>query len=109
DIYELFKTAKITISSESGSMVESASIGIPVISIKNNKNINHNPLPVYGKGIIWEEVETAEELNSAIAKFEDALNNKNKYFKIKTIAQEYKRMFFCEPKDENIIKAYDLA
>mgnify|MGYP001568335834 CR=1 FL=1 len=109
DVYDLFKTAKITISSESGSMVESACLGIPVISIKNNRGLNHNPLPSYGKGVVWDEVENAEGLNDMIAKFEDTLNNENKYLKIKTIAQEYKRMFFCEPTDENIIKAYDLA
>jgi HAD superfamily hydrolase (TIGR01549 family) len=108
DVYELFKTAKITISSESGSMVESASLGIPVISIKNSRNLNHNPLPAYGKGIIWDEVENAEELDDMIAKFEDTLNNENKYIKIKAIAQEYKRMFFCEATVENIITTYGL-
>lgn len=109
DVYDMFKTAKITISSESGSMVESACLGIPVISIKNIRSLNHNPLPSYGKGVIWDEVENAEGLNDMIAKFEDTLNNENKYLKIKTIAQEYKRIFFCEPTNENIIKAYDLA
>jgi len=109
DVYDLFKTAKITISSESGSMVESACLGIPVISIKNNRSLDHNPLPSYGKGLIWDEVENAEGLNDMIAKFEGILNNENKYLKIKTIAQEYKRMFFCMPTDESIIKAYDLA
>jgi len=109
DVYDLFKTAKITISSESGSMVESACLGIPVISIKNIRSLNHNPLPSYGKGVIWDEVENAEGLNAMISRFEGNLNNENKYLKIKTIAQEYKRMFFCEPTDENIIKAYDFA
>lgn len=109
DIYDMFKTTKIAISSESGSMVESACLGIPVISIKNIRSLNHNPLPSYGKGVVWDEVENAKGLNDMIAKFEDTLNNENKYLKIKTIAQEYKRMFFCEPTDENIIKAYDLA
>ncbi|HAK89634.1 MAG: hypothetical protein A2077_04090 [Nitrospirae bacterium GWC2_46_6] len=109
DIYELFKTAKITISSESGSMVESASLGIPVISIKNNRGLNHNPLPSYGKGIIWDEVESAEELDGAVARFEIALKNKTELNNIKKIAEEYKRMFFCEPTDENIIRTYELV
>lgn len=109
DTYELFKTAKIMISSESGSLVEAASLGIPVISIKSNKRLNHNPLPIYGKGIIWDEVGNVEELNATITKFEDILSDEDKCIRMGAIAQEYKRMFFCDPTDENIIGAYDLA
>lgn len=109
DIYELFKTTKIVIGAASGSLLEAASSGIPVISVRNTQSFDYNPLPLYGKGIIWDEVENAEGLNDMIAGFEEALSNEDKHLKIKQIAEEYKQMFFCEPTEENIIKAYDLA
>lgn len=108
DIYELFKTTKIVIGAASGSLLEAASSGIPVISVRNTQRFDYNSLPPYGKGIIWDEAENAEGLKDMIAGFEEALNNEDESLKIKQLAQEYKQMFFCEPTEENIIKAYDL-
>lgn len=108
DLYELFKTTKIAIGAASGAVIEAASLGIPVISVKNIQKFNYNPLPAYGKGIIWDEAASTSELEKLLIKFENALNDINESDRIKKIADEYKNMFFCEPTDENIIKTYEL-
>lgn len=108
DVYELFKTAKIVIGAASGTLVEAASLGIPVIYIKSIQRFDYNPLPVYGKGIIWDEAANTAELEKLLIKFENTLNDMNESDRIKKIADEYKAMFFCEPTDENIIKTYEL-
>lgn len=106
DIYNLFESAKIIIGSASGTLVEAASLGIPVIVVKNNHMPNYNILPEYGKGLIWEEASTVEELTQNITKFE-SLIDKN-LAEVASIANKYKEMFFCNPTEENIMKAFDL-
>ena len=108
DIYELFKTTKMVIGAASGTLVEAASLGIPVIYVKSIHRFDYNPLPIYGKGIIWDEVTSTAELEKLLAKFGNALDNINESDKIKKIAYEYKNMFFCKPTYENIIKTYEL-
>jgi hypothetical protein len=109
DLYELFKTTKIAVGAASGTLIEAACLGIPVIHINGIQGFNYNPLPAYGKGIIWDEAVNAEDLERVLAAFESALNNTGESDRIKKIAEEYKAMFFCEPTDENIIKSYDLS
>jgi UDP-N-acetylglucosamine:LPS N-acetylglucosamine transferase len=107
DSYKLFKEAKIIISNASGTLIEASSLGIPVIFVKNSSSLEYNnPLPEYGRGIIWEEATDCEELNNKIVEFEESLNYKAE--EINAIASAYKQMFFCEPTEENIIKAFDL-
>jgi hypothetical protein len=107
-VYELFKTAKIVIGAASGTLIEAASLGILVISVKNINRFDYNPLPEYGKGIIWEEVTNSIELKGTIARFEAALKDEVKNSEIEKVAKEYKRMFFCEPIEENMIRSLEL-
>lgn len=106
DIYKLFENTKIVIGAASGTLLEAATLGIPVILIRNINTLDCNPLPEYGKGLIWEEVISAEELNYQIYKFENVLNNN--YEKIYNIANIYKKKFFHKPSENNIIDAFDL-
>lgn len=106
DVYRLFETAKIVVGSGTGSLVEAVSLGIPVIVIKSNQKLDYNCLPDYGKGIIWDEARTAEELVQKIGKIV-SLADKNPA-EVSSIANKYKEMFFCNPTEENIIKAFDL-
>lgn len=108
DLYELFKTTRIAIGAASGTLIEATSLGIPVIYIKGIQGFNYNPLPTYGKGIIWDEALNVIELERLLAAFESALNNIDESDRMKKIADEYKAMFFCESTDENIIKTYEL-
>lgn len=107
NIYRLFQDAKIVISASSGILLEASSLGIPVISVKNNKRFDfYNPLPEEGKGIIWEEVRNSEELIRQVDKFNCIFKEKPE--KIDKVASSYKDMFFCEVTDENISRAFDL-
>jgi len=109
DVYKLFRTANMVIGAASGTLVEAASLGVPVIYVKSILRYDYNPLPVHGKGIIWDEAAGSREIERLIIKFSGSLNDVNESYKIKKIAAEYKNMFFCEPTDENIIKAYELG
>ena len=102
------KTSKIVIGAASGSLAEAASFGIPVISVKNMSGIDYNPLPEYGRGIIWDEVTSSFELERAITQFECALKDKIKNSEIEKVAKKYKEMFFCEPTEESIIRSLEL-
>ncbi len=106
DTYSLFEISKIVISSASGVLIEAVSLGIPVISVKNTERFDYNPLPDYGKGIVWDEVTNSEELNSKTYEF--LRKWETNYEEIMAISHEYKEMFFSEPTEQNIIKAFDL-
>lgn len=106
DIYKLFETAGIIISSASGTLVEAASLGIPAIVVKNTNGINYNPLPEYGRQVIWHEASSAAEVQQLIAGLREELQRNPE--KIQNIAREYKRMFFVAPSEEMIAAAFDL-
>jgi len=107
NIYQLFQSAKIVISVSSGILLEASSLGIPVISVKNNKRFDfYNPLPDDGRGIIWEEAKNSEELTHQVNRFDHIFKENPE--EINKIANRYKEMFFCEVTDENISKAFDL-
>jgi hypothetical protein len=108
DIYKLFQTTQIVIGAASGTPIEAASLGIPVIVVRNPARFEYNnTLPSLGKGIIWEEVEGAEELIRQIQKFK--VNLEADAGQIVSIAARYKNMFFSEPLPENITRAFDLS
>lgn len=107
DTFRLLESAKIIVGTASGTLIEVASLGIPVIVIKNsNSYIDYNPLPEYGKGIIWMESETPDELIRQINYLNSSID-KNRV-KITEIAQRYRQMFFSPPSEESIIEAFDL-
>ena len=108
NIYGLFKKTKIMISGgASGTLVEATSLGIPTIFIKDPQKFNGNPLPDYGKGVIWDEAINSKELKEKIYKFDKALIHN--YSEINNFSRFYKENFFCEPTEENIRKAFDLC
>ena len=106
DIYELFKVAKIVIGSAGGILVEAVSSGIPAIYLKNNTGIDFNPLPDYGKGIIWDEASSAEELKGCIQKLEMALVHHTD--DINVLAYRCREEFFSQCDEESIRKAFEL-
>lgn len=107
DIYKLFEEAKIVISASSGTLVEAASLGIAVISVKSAKRIDYNnPLPEYGRGTLWEEVDNPESLAGQIEKFDHILRERPD--EVSDIAARYKGMFFSEVSEKRICKAFDL-
>jgi hypothetical protein len=106
DIYSLFEVSKVVVGSASGSLVEAASMGIPVISVMDRRAWDTNYLPDYGRGIIWGEVSSVEELKRQINIFSNINDNESK--KMNDIVKTYRNMFFCEPTKGKIIEAFNL-
>jgi hypothetical protein len=105
-IYELFTRSKVVIGYASGSLLEAASIGIPVIRIKNNLWFDYQLFPEIGRGIIWDDARDARELMSLVEKYENVSDLELQ--EMDRIGAVYKKMFFCEPTKEKIIEAFDL-
>lgn len=106
DVYDLFPEALMIISAESGTLIEGACMGIPGIVVQNPKRFTHNPFPEEGRGIIWDLVHDAGELNNTILQYSQRLETGRE--EIIKMADYYKSIFFTEVNEENTIKAFDL-
>ena len=107
DIFKLFRTTKILIGAASGTMIEAASVGIPVIAIKSHDGLDiNNPMPEYGRGIIWDYALDAVSLNEQIKAFEEKLATRAVI--IRDVAAKYKDMFFSRPTESAIVDAFEL-
>jgi hypothetical protein len=106
NVYDLFLKAKIVIGAASGTLVEAVSLAIPAIVLRSSNKFIHNYLPEYGQGIVWDYAINANDVNKLLDKF----NHKIDYEKdtLLQYAEEYKEVFFSEPTEEKIIKAFNL-
>lgn len=104
DIYELANNAKCIISCATGSMIEMAAMGIPILVLKGKDAFDYNPMVNCGKNTIWYEIESAEDIYVSLEKIDYIGNSDEKIFF--DIGMEYKKMFFCEPTAENIKKSF---
>jgi len=106
DIYDLFRTTKIVIGAQTGSLVEAACLAIPAVIVENPNRFNHNPFEEKGKGVIWDSGKSGDEIKRIISKFEVLLANQKD--RILEMADYYKSGFFSEPSDQKIIEAFGL-
>jgi len=107
DIYDLFKDAWIVIGSTGGTLVEATTLGIQTIVVRDKAEPDSNFLPEYGRGIIWDEANTADELKRLIDKF--TTTDKRHLSEIEDIAVRYRDLFFCRPDSETVSEAFDLS
>ncbi len=107
NICSLFRISKIAIGCAGGSLIEATSLGIPVVVLNDPKRFHNNILPEYGRGIIWDEASNADELTIIVNKYEKAIVDNRE--EIAIVADNYKKMFFCEPTEEKIMEAFDLG
>ena len=92
---------------ETGVLIKARNLGIPVIVTKYpHKNLVHNPLPPYGKEVIWEYARSTKEASKLINKFNSIYKNDRNT--ISKYARDYKDMFFSEPTEDMIIDTFDL-
>jgi hypothetical protein len=106
-IYELFKEAKIVISSASGTLIEAVACGLPVLVLTSQNNISANPLIYKGRGKVWDEITHCNDINKKcknLIKYK--INNKIEF---KNISNWYKKNFFVIPSEKNIIKVFELG
>ena len=106
DIYSLFDHVGCVIGKSTGALVEATSLGIPVINIEFNNRLSHEYLPKFGKGIIWQNAKNGAEILKWVNVFRDLLNTKKDL--VNAVAKKHKEMFFCEPTDEMVDKAFEL-
>lgn len=106
DIYGLLPETRIVMGGFSGSLLESVSLGIPAVVIKGREDLDYNILPEYGKGTLWEEAYTEEELKKSIVRFDGELRRNNP--DIELTARKIRDSFFCEPSENRIVEAFDL-
>lgn len=107
NIYELFKDSKLVIAtSASGTPLESVACGVSVIIIASKNNLTANPLVNYGRGKIWD---IAFSKNDVKLLYNKLLNyRQNNIGEIKKISLWYKKNFFIEPTEKNIINVFEL-
>lgn len=106
DLYDLLEKAILVIGVSSGTLVEAASLGIPVICVDNKSVLVHDYLPPYGKGIIWDRAESPSEIVELVRKFSYSIAHDS--LKIQSASEKFKEMFFCEPMEQTIVTAFDL-
>lgn len=106
DIQEIFGKSRIIIGKSTGSLLEAACLGIPVISLDNKSKFSHNYLPELGKGIIWEEATSLAGILEVIKAFDLRLKEDPDSFT--QMRNKYRELFFCKPSEEKIIETFDL-
>jgi len=104
DIYDLAKEAKLVVASATGAMLELASIGLPIVVVKSKDAFEYNPLTELGDGVLWYAIDSKEELLNTI----ETISTFNDCGILKKIGNKHKVLFFCEPTEENIKKAFEL-
>ena len=105
-LQKLLCQALMVVGNSTGVMVEAASIGIPVINIKNPNSFSHDYMPEIGKGVIWDEVEEPDEIGKLITQFQKILNEEPKRFKEE--GDRIRSFCFSEPTDDLIGQAFEL-
>ena len=103
-IYRLFRDSKIVVTTASGTAVEAIACGISVIVVESRDNLTSNPLSSYGKGLMWDSVNSRDELIETY----NRLLKKREEVNIDLVAKWYRDNFFIEPTKENIVKAFEL-
>jgi hypothetical protein len=108
DLYDLLNDTKLAMGMSSGSLVEAASLGIPVICVDNPSEFSHNYLHLIdiGKGVLWARANSGSETRELIDKFSECL--KKDASQLKKAGEEFGKMFFCKLTEAAIVKAFDL-
>lgn len=107
NIYDLFKKAKIVVTSASGTAVEAVACGLSVIVIASKDNLTANPLVEYGQGKIWD---LAHDENDIVKIYNRLMKYRKEHKEdIMSISQWYRDNFFVEPTEANIAEVFGLT
>ncbi len=106
DVYALFQKARVVIGAFTGSLVEAAALGVPVITVEYPGKFTHNYLPDLGRGVIWDAAATPEELSEALARIQTRLEHDPAT--LADVAEQYRATLFQRPDEEHIVAAFDL-
>ena len=106
DLYDAFHETGLVIGSSSGTLVEAAAVGIPVIVASKQNAVNYTEIPDIGRGLLWECASNVKEVLEAKSKLFEALRHRKaeRMAAIKTLRGE----LFKRPTPDGIIDALDL-
>ncbi len=72
---ELLLRAQMVVGHSSGTLVEAAALGIPVIDILDSGEFSNDYMPEMGKGILWDQAVDAGEVGRLVSQFQEALQS----------------------------------
>jgi len=103
---ELLLRAQMVVGHSSGTLVEAAALGIPVIDILDSGEFSHDYMPEMGKGILWDEALDAGEVARRVSQFQEILQSNPSL--LKEEGARLRAVYFTEPTDELIGQAFGL-
>ena len=106
DLSELLLRAQVVAGHSSGTLVEAAALGIPVIDIHDPEEFSHDCMPEMGKGILWDEALDAGEVARLVTQFQEVLQSDPS--RLKEEGARLRSVYFSEPTDELIGQAFGL-
>ena len=92
--------AKMVVGRGSGSQLEAAALGIPVIDILNPDEFSHCCMPDMGRGILWDQAINADDVARIVHQFQKTLQEDPSRFRKE--GERIKSCYFSEPTDEMI-------
>ena len=107
DLYVLFRRARLVVGRGTGALVEAACLGIPTIEIAGSAKFSHDFMPEYGKGVLWNKAFHKEDIRRLMHQFEEALRLDASALRV--MGEKMRDKYFCEPTEEQSIRAFDLA
>ena len=106
NLAELLQRTRMILGRVSGSQVEAAALGIPVIDIRDPDQFSHGCMPETGKGILWDEAVGAGEVARRVSQFQEILQSNPSL--LKEEGARLRSTYFTEPTDELIGQAFGL-
>ena len=103
---DLLSKVLVIVGHSSGSLVEAAALGIPVIDIQNRLEFSHDYMPEFGTEILWDKATNANDITRLINEFQKSLELDSP--RLKKEGEQIKSNIFSEPTDELIGKAFEL-
>ena len=107
DLYDAFHEVGLVIGSESGSLVEAAVVGIPVIVSSEKGAVNYTYIPDIRRGLLWEAASDINQFKEGKANLFDAIIHRN----VERLAamEALRTLLFNCPTSDGIIDCLDLG
>lgn len=107
DLYDALGNARLVIGAASGALLEAIVLGVPVIVARDPDDVHFSYIPEIGRGLLWAEVSSAEEVAGSIEELQIAsVNRKEEVLAARD--EMRKQCFGVEPTEEAIKLAFDL-
>jgi len=106
DLYDAFHETGLVIGSSSGSLVEAAVVGIPVIVSDEKGATSYTYMPDIGRGILWEVASNVKQFQEAKAILYGAIIHRND--ERMAAIEAFRTALFERPTPDGILDALDL-